>query len=396
MSNRRIPGLTKKALRDGRFEWYIDKRVKGYGRLCESTGTSEIEDAEAILIKRVKECRDAVVHGIRPRRLFREAAAEYLTRHAERRGIGRDVTALQNLDSYIGSKFLDEIYDETFQPFRDERAKEGICVGTVDRDIGTAARVLEEAATKYRDEVTKLTWLRERPYINYARPYKKREPYPLDWDEQRLLFSELAEHLATMGEFIVNAGPRDEEVCALEWAWEIRVPELDTPELKRTVFIIPEEVTKCFTDDPHPRLLVLNDAAQRIVDAQRGLHPRYVFTYKDVRGGRDRLCYMLNSGWKAARKRAADRYRKEFGREAPMGFRRVRVHDLRHTFGRRLRAAGAGFEDRQDLLGHKSSRVTTHYSAPEIGNLVRAANLVTDSRRSPARTVLRIITASGA
>ncbi len=115
-------------------------------------------------------------------RNFREAAAEYLTRHAERRGIGRDVTALQNLDSYIGAKYLDEIYDETFQPFRDERAKEGICVGTVDRDIGTAARVLEEAATKYRDEVTKLTWLRERPYINYARPYKKREPYPLDWD----------------------------------------------------------------------------------------------------------------------------------------------------------------------------------------------------------------------
>jgi hypothetical protein len=88
------------------------------------------------------------------------------------RGIGRDVTALQNLDSYIGAKYLDEIYDETFQPFRDERAKEGICVGTVDRDIGTAARVLEEAATKYLDEVTKLTWLREQPYINYARPYQ--------------------------------------------------------------------------------------------------------------------------------------------------------------------------------------------------------------------------------
>ena len=74
-----------------------------------------------------------------------------------------------------------------------------------------------------------------------------------------------------------------------------------------------------------------------------------------------------------------------------MGFRRLRVHDLRHTFGRRLRAAGAGFEDRQDLPGHKSSRVTTHYSAPEIENLVDAANLVTDPRRSPARTVLRVI-----
>jgi len=39
------------------------------------------------------------------------------------------------------------------------------------------------------------------------------------------------------------------------------------------------------------------------------------------------------------------------------------VHDLKHTFGRRLRAAGVSFEDRQDLLGHRSGRITTHYSA---------------------------------
>jgi hypothetical protein len=36
------------------------------------------------------------------------------------------------------------------------------------------------------------------------------------WDGQRLLFSELVEHLTTMGEFIVSAGPRDREMCALE------------------------------------------------------------------------------------------------------------------------------------------------------------------------------------
>ena len=39
----------------------------------------------------------------------------------------------------------------------------------------------------------------------------------------------------------------------------------------------------------------------------------------------------------------------------------VRVHGLKHTFGRRLRAAGVSYEDRQDLLGHKSGRITTHY-----------------------------------
>jgi len=75
----------------------------------------------------------------------------------------------------------------------------------------------------------------------------------------------------------------------------------------------------------------------------------------------------------------------------PQGFRFIRVHDLKHTFGRRLRAAGVSFEDRQDLLGHKSARITTHYSAAEIRNLIDAANKVcqTASRKSPAIVLLR-------
>ncbi len=61
---------------------------------------------------------------------------------------------------------------------------------------------------------------------------------------------------------------------------------------------------------------------------------------------------MNNTAWKAARERAADKWQEQSGGEtAPEGFRRVRVHDLKHTFGRRLRAAGVSFEDRQDLLG---------------------------------------------
>ncbi len=64
--------------------------------------------------------------------------------------------------------------------------------------------------------------------------------------------------------------------------------------------------------------------------------------------------------WQRARKRA--------------GLSHVRVHDLKHTFGRRLRAAGVSFEDRQDLLGHRSGRITTHYSGAELENLYLAAN----------------------
>ena len=75
----------------------------------------------------------------------------------------------------------------------------------------------------------------------------------------------------------------------------------------------------------------------------------------------------------------------------PTGFRNIRVHDLKHTYGRRLRAAGVSFEDRQDLLGHRSGRITTHYSQAELTSLIEAAEKVceTESRKSPATFWLR-------
>lgn len=391
MSNRKMPGLYKHVRTDGSFEWKIDKRVRKYGRICESTGTSDYNKAEDYLTKRLEDIRQATVYGVRPKRRFREAVTKYLTDHVRRKGISRDKTALANLDPYVGSLMLDEIHDGSFEKYRKERSAAGISIGTVDRDIGTAARVLEEAARKWRDEKTNLTWLVESPMVEYQRTYNKRLPYPLDWPEQRLLFSELAAHLQTMALFDVNTGLRDEELCALEWAWEQRVPELDTPTIQRSVFLLPGEVTKT----GKPRVLVLNDTAQSIVESQRGLHDRYVFSFADSRGTRDRLNTLRNSGWLAARRRASVRYKKELGREPPRGFQRVRGHDLRHTFGRRLRAAGVSLEDRQDLLGHEAGRITTHYSAAEVETLVVAANLITKSRESPVRTVLRLISAEG-
>ncbi|MFM9847702.1 MAG: tyrosine-type recombinase/integrase [Hyphomicrobiaceae bacterium] len=73
-----------------------------------------------------------------------------------------------------------------------------------------------------------------------------------------------------------------------------------------------------------------------------------------------------------------------------VGLPNVRVHDLKHTFGRRLRAAGVSFEDRQDLLGHRSGRITTHYSAAELTRLIEAAETVVEADgKRPELVVLR-------
>jgi integrase len=127
-----------------------------------------------------------------------------------------------------------------------------------------------------------------------------------------------------------------------------------------------------------------------IVERKRGQHPVYVFTWLNDHGERHRTGRMRNTGWVNARSRAADEYPAVFDKEAPLGFRDLRAHDLRHTFGRRLRSAGVSKEDRKDLLGHKSRDVTTDYSAAELMSLVKAANLIIRSKDSPTLTVLRV------
>src|SRR5208283_4726885 len=143
-------------------------------------------------------------------------------------------------------------------------------------------------------------------------------------------------------------GCREAEVCGLKWEWEERVPELQT-----SYFKIPASKVKNRRD----RLVVLNKVARVVIEETRGQHPQYVFTYR----GRP-IRKMYGAAWRKARMRA--------------GLPKVRVHDLKHTFGRRLRSVGVSLEDRQDLLGHKSDRITTHYSLAELENLIAAANRV--------------------
>ena len=116
---------------------------------------------------------------------------------------------------------------------------------------------------------------------------------------------------------------------------------------------------------------MLNRIARSVIEARRGTQAKYVFAFK----GRPLKC-MLNRSWREARTRAA--------------LPHVRVHDLNHTFGRRLRASGVSFEDRQDLLGHRSGRITTHYSAVDLSRLSEAAESVCEhDGKRPDLVVLR-------
>jgi len=345
--------------RDGK--WHIDKKVDG-ARICESTGTSRLEEAEKYLTRRLESIRQAKVYGIRPKRLFRQAATKFLLENGHKRSIKSDVDGLKMLDGYIGNLALESVHMGTLQTYITTRQKEGVKNRTVNYGLQIIRHILNLAASEWMDEYG-LTWLAAAPKIKLLPQNDARKPYPLDWEEQDRLFAALPPHLQEMAMFAVNTGCRDGEICKLRWEWEVQVPIAEIG----SVFIIPGERVK----NGEERLVVLNRIARAVIERQRGKHPEYVFVYK----GRP-VHHMLNSGWKKARKLTG----------IP-----ARVHDLKHTFGRRLRSAGVLFEDRQDLLGHKSNRITTHYSSAELVNLWEASNKVCAAQNRPVLTLLKTV-----
>jgi integrase len=378
---KRATGLSKR-----KEIWHIDKRIRGYGRLYESTGTVSLDEAERYLVRRLEEIRKSLVYGIRKKYLFMEAAAKYILENQHKRSLVTDEYHLGELMKWIGSMSLDQIHDGTLRPFVIHRQGIGRKNKTVNLALEVVRRILNLAARSWRDDFGQ-TWLETAPLISMLPTHDARAPYPLSWDEQTHLFKHLAPHLQRMALFKVNTGTREDEVCQLRWKWEVKVPELTT-----SVFLIPQHVVK----NGEERLVVLNRVAASVVEECRGDHAEFVFTWKKGPAGKSwPTASMNNNSWQASREAAADSYKETFGEEAPAGFRRVRVHDLKHTFGRRLRAAGVPMETRKVLLGHKNGDITTHYSAPEIEELIDAANRIceTGSRKTHALTILKRKTA---
>lgn len=341
-------------------------------------------EAEQILLARVVEAQVARTAGSDHRRTFRDAATRYLKEYAQQPSIWHTAIYLKQLDPYIGELYLDEVDDEALQPYIEDRLELGRAPRTINIALQRVVRVLNVCARKWRDE-TRKPWLRVVPMIEMLSEKSRRQPYPLSWEEQALLFKELPDHLLAMALYKVNTGCREQEVCKLRWDWEIKVPELNDA----SVFLIPAEFGGRFDDsgvkNREERLVVLNDVARSVIRKQRGLDPVWVFPYEE------RALHRMNdTAWRSARKRAAEQWKKQHGVPAHPGFVRLRVHDLKHTFGRRLRAADVPEEDRKALLGHTDGSVTSHYSAAELAKLIEYANRVaaTDTR-SPALTMLK-------
>jgi integrase len=342
----------------------VNKQYRGR-RIFERLGAVSQDEAEAWLRQQQDRIDIELEQG--DRRLFCDAAKRYLI-ECERRGV-RTVDLIGYHVSlvlpYIGTKPLEAIHSGAMESFCDDRV-ETVSPTTVNRTLEVVRSILTKAARVWRND-DGTPWLASAPLIEML-DESPRQPYPLSRVEQSKLFAELPKHLERMARFAVNTGLRDENVCGLRWAWEVKVTDP-----KCSVFVVPAEEFK----GKRPHVAILNDAAMEVVESCRGEHDDYVFTYRNELKALapDRVDTINNTAWQNARKRA--------------GLAHVRVHDLRHTFGQRLRDAGVSEEDRAVLLGHSTKSMPSHYAAPTIARLVELANLVQKSR--DATTILRVV-----
>ncbi|OUR83254.1 hypothetical protein A9Q82_04175 [Cycloclasticus sp. 46_120_T64] len=144
-------------------------------------------------------------------------------------------------------------------------------------------------------------------------------------------------------------------MCQLKWS-----------EYQDGLFVLSGDRTK----NGEERIVPLNSVSRNLTHSLPR-NNKYVFANK--RG--KTFQRIMSTAWKTSRRKA--------------DLIQCRVHDLRHTFGRRLRSAGVSLEDREDLLGHKSNRITTHYSRAEINNLIDAVEKIVENK--PEHKFLRVI-----
>jgi integrase len=354
----------------------VDKRYAG-GRIQERLGAVSQEEAEAWLIRKQRDLDAEREDLLRPghERLFAAAAAKYLSECAANKVRSLETIAghVELLLPYVGKLRLADVCNESFDEFREDRLAAGKKAATVNRSLEVARTVLNRAARVWR--AGGRPWLGSSPLIEMLDESSARQPYPITWAEQAELLKLCPPHLQRMVLFALNTGARDDNICRLQWRWERPVPELG-----RSVFLIPAEEFK----SKRPHVLILNDVAWRIIEEQRGLHAEFVFVWRRERTKHLELEPAMawspvdtinNTGFQNAREAA--------------GLVKVRVHDLRHTYGQRLRDAGVAEEDRALLLGHAINGMPQLYAAATIARLVEAANLVSTTR--DRTTVLRIV-----
>lgn len=357
---KKLPGLNRES-KTG--VWKLDKVIKNYGRLYRSTGTTEYAEAERRSIRWIKEIEDATIHGKRSSITFNEAAALYISTETKK-SLKCDINDLKKVMPYIGTLYVDQVYQETLDPYikHEQKTKKA---STINRSIRVVSRVLTLCARSWRDD-HHMPYLDAAPVITQLPENDKKTTPPIEYQEEEKLLSLLNADYQDFWRFAVNTGLREQNQAGLLWDWKVDMPALDT-----FGFLIPGMIEASSHDSTLVKntkngkdfLLVLNKTARDIIEKWAGRDEVYVFP--SPKGGK--YSRYNNKHFRNAREKA--------------GLKGVITwHSARSSFATRLRAARVSEEDRAQLLGHSSRSITTQYSWADVRHLIECVEKLADEQ----------------
>lgn len=316
--------------------WWIAATLPNGQRIRQSAGTESRSDAEALLAQLKVEAFRAVKFGIKPERSWQEAVVRYLASKANLRSY-RDVQRIcRMLDPYVGRLNLSQINGDVVWTVTQGERKRGNAPATVNRYLATIRSVLRTARDEWQ-------WLDSVPKIRLLPGEVQRDRWLTKEEAQRLIAA-CAPHLAALVRFALATGCRAREITGLEWC------RVDLS--RRTAWL---DRTKNGT----PRGVPLNGDAIAVLEAERGKHAQYCFTYR----GEPIRWDVTNTAWQTATRKA--------------GIDDFRFHDLRHTWASWHRQAGTSCDELKDLGGWKSRSMVDRYAKFATDNLREAAARIT-------------------
>jgi len=224
------------------------------------------------------------------------------------------------------------------------RRKE-VSASTVNRYLALVRAILRMA----RDE---WEWIDKIPRVRLFPEQCKRVRWLSPEDAARLL-SELPTHLADMAEFTLATGLRQRNVSYLKW---------ESVSLERGTAWIEASASK----SRKAIVVPLNKDALRVLKRRLGMHPKFVFTFRDKP-----VAQASTKAWWNALERA--------------GIEDFRWHDLRHTWASWHVQSGTSIQELKELGGWSSIEMVLRYAHLGGEHLKTAASRIEGTNLSQSR-----------
>jgi len=315
-------------------QWYIDYYVKGV-RKRKKIGPSKQVAELALKDVELKIAKGEYLGIYEDKKItlaqFAEEYLAYARANKAPMSVRRDLISLVPLTTAFPA-YVSEITTKAIEEYKARRL-ETVKPATINKELALLKHMFTKAIEwgYVKQNPAKLVKLLKEPpgRLRYLTP-----------EELTRLLDASAPHLKPIVLMAVHTGMRRREILSLRWA--------DVDLRKRTITL-----TK--TKNNERRIIPIN---AQLADVLRSvpLHLESPFVFCD----RDGCPYdRIDNGFRRACQRA--------------GIVDFRFHDLRHTFASHLIMRGANLRSLQELLGHKTGKMTvryTHLSTPHLQETV--------------------------